>query len=260
MERRDSAGLVTLFAPEEPVAGESMTLGEGTAHHARVRRLQKGTPVRLLDGAGHSAAGSITRIARRMLAVNVQTVSMVEPPPPVHLIVPVADRDRMLWLAEKSVELGATSWRPVAWQRSRSVSPRGEGPNFRFRMRARMIAALEQSGSTWLPAVYPESRPENAIAAAPEGVRVLLDAGGDPVLAAALSSVISPPITLAIGPEGGLEAEERALFTAAGFVPARLADGVLRFETAAIAALALARAVLDTGRNGSWETIASSAG
>jgi 16S rRNA (uracil1498-N3)-methyltransferase len=34
------------------------------------------------------------------------------------LLAPVADRDRMLWLAEKTVELGLTSWRPVVWRRS----------------------------------------------------------------------------------------------------------------------------------------------
>ena len=47
------------------------------------------------------------------------------------------------------------------------------------------------------------------------------------------------PVWLAFGPEGGIEADERRLLDAAGFAPASLADGVLRFETAGIAALAV---------------------
>jgi 16S rRNA (uracil1498-N3)-methyltransferase len=50
------------------------------------------------------------------------------------------------------------------------------------------------------------------------------------------------PLGLAIGPEGGWAAEELHLFTKAGWVAASLGDTILRSETAAIAALAIARA------------------
>ena len=59
----------------------------------------------------------------------------------------------MLWLAEKCTELGATSWRPIEWRRSASVSPRGSGPAFQARLEGRMISALTQSGGAWLPEV-----------------------------------------------------------------------------------------------------------
>ncbi len=44
------------------------------------------------------------------------------------------------------------------------------------------------------------------------------------------------PVTIAIGPEGGFTGEERWSLEAAGFVPVRLGDHILRFETAALAA------------------------
>jgi 16S rRNA (uracil1498-N3)-methyltransferase len=230
----------TFHSPDPLAAGITVTLGEGAAHHARVRRLEVGERVRLTDGAGTIAAGVIVRIAKRQLAVETDAVESREPPSAVHVLVPVADRERMLWLAEKCAELAATSWRPVLWHRSRSVSSRGEGTVFRQKVQARMIAALEQSAGAWLPAIFPEATPERAIAAAPPGTRLLLDAAGDPVLRAGLAS----PVSIVVGPEGGLDPEEREALVGAGFRPVSLGATTLRFETAAVAALAISRAAL----------------
>ena len=240
MERESPQSVATFFAPETPVVGVTMTLGEDAAHHMRVRRLAPSEPIRLTDGAGTIGFGPLTRLSKTQAAVSVETVQAIEPLPEIHLLVPIADRERMLWLAEKSVELGATTWRPVLWRRSRSVSPRGEGIAFQAKVRARMISALEQSGNAWLPVIHPDAPLDRALAAAPEGSRVLLDQGGEPIT----GSRAQAPIILAIGPEGGLDDGEREALLAAGFVPTSIAANILRFETAAIAGLALARAVL----------------
>jgi ornithine carbamoyltransferase len=52
---------------------------------------------------------------------------------------------------------------------------------------------------------------------------------------------------IAVGPEGGMEADEIAAFEAAGFRRVALGRTILRFETAAIAAVAAVRAALGTG-------------
>jgi 16S rRNA (uracil1498-N3)-methyltransferase len=230
----------TFFALEPPVAGASLTLGDDAAHHARVKRLEVGDRVGLIDGAGGLATGRIGRVTKAQLVVDVDSTAVAPLPPQIHLLVPIADRDRMLWLAEKCAELGAASWRPVLWRRSRSVQGRGEGSTFQMKVRARMIAALEQSGNPWLPTLFPEATVERAIAATPAGDRLLLDAAGE----AMGSRPIAAPLALAIGPEGGIEDDERQAFTRAGFVPVAVAPNILRFETAGIAALALARALL----------------
>jgi 16S rRNA (uracil1498-N3)-methyltransferase len=54
----------------------------------------------------------------------------------------------------------------------------------------------------------------------------------------------SQSLALAIGPEGGWTADERQLFDKTGWIAASLGDTILRAETAAIAALAVARAEL----------------
>lgn len=240
MERLGRAGIATFYAPGPYTTGGQVTLGEDAAHHMRVRRVGIGERVVLVDGVGGTAEGTLLSIAKRLAIVEVEVTRTSLALPDVHMIVPVADRDRMLWLAEKCAELGATSWRPLLWRRSRSVTPRGEGPAFAAKLHARLAAALAQSTGAWLPLVYPESTVERVPGTVPEGTRLLLDPDGAPMLERGLVA----PVTIAVGPEGGVEADERERLLASGFAPVSLAGNILRFETAGVAALAIARAHL----------------
>ena len=88
--------------------------------------------------------------------------------------------------------------------------------------------------------MYPDATPERAAASAPPGTRLLLDPDGPPLLSVSLTT----PVTIAVGPEGGVERDERDLLVAAGFAPVSLSGHILRFETAGVGALAVARAAL----------------
>ena len=235
VERADRAALAGVLAPGALAPGRA-ALGEESAHHLRVRRVEVGAAVRITDGQGRLAVGTVAALDKRGAAVDVADVTELPPPAPFHLLVPVGDRDRMLLLAEKAVELGVRSWTPVTWRRSRSVSPRGEGAAFDAKLRARMGAALVQSGGAWLPEVREGIDVADLPAHVGDGDRVLLEAGGRPLFAVAAAGA---PVWIAFGPEGGWDAHERAALADGGFEPASLADGVLRFETAAIAALAV---------------------
>lgn len=241
------------FVTDEPfVAPSTVTLGEEESHHMRVRRLEPGVRVRLLDGQGTRGEGMLTQLAKRHATVAVETADRVEPPPAVHLLVPVADKDRMLWLAEKATELGVTSWRPVMYRRSKHVTPRGEGPTFQQKTRARMAAALGQSGGAWLPTLFPEATVEHAVAALPPGVAVMLDAGAPPLLDVLHAAFVATPptsfppaVTIAVGPEGGFEDSERDPLLAGGFLKGGIGASILRFETAAVAGVSVARAAIE---------------
>lgn len=241
VERSDRAPAVIFFSADAFAPGVPLTLGDEAAQHARVLRIGVGEPVGLRDGHGNAGTGAIARVSKRSVTVDVAEVVQISAFLPVHLMVPVADRDRMLYLAEKCTELAATSWRPVMWRRSRSVGPSGDGPAFQSRLKGRMVAALTQSGGGWLPEVHPSAPIARAIAAAPEGTRLLLDASSPTPL---LSVVMTAPVVIAIGPEGGLDDKERDELIGAGFQPVSLVGGTLRFETAGIAGLALVRAML----------------
>lgn len=240
----DREALAAFFCDDEPLqAGTAISLGEGVVRHLRARRLSVGSRVIVLDGLGHRAHGRVTKLGTTSAVIELAEVLAHLPPPSVHLIVPIADRDRMLWLGEKAAELSATSWRPVLWRRSRSVRPRGEGMTFQGRLRARMVSGLEQSGATWLPQLYPDAPLDRVLTALPGGMRLMLQASAA-VSIAALPS-LAAPVTIAVGPEGGLEAGEVAALSAAHFLPVRLGGNILRFETAALAALAIIRSLLD---------------
>ncbi len=242
VERSDQPVVATFFSPDPFVAGGHVSLGDDAAQHARVLRIGPGERVALRDGGGGAASGVIGRMAKRSLTVDIDNSWEMPAPPPVHMLVPIADRDRMLLLAEKLTELGATSWRPVIWRRSKSVDGRGEGPTFVGRIRSRMISALTQSGGGWLPEIHPSAPIARAIAAAPAGRRLLLDATTSESM---LSVNLDFPLVIALGPEGGLADDERQQMIDGGFTPVRIAPAVLRFETAGIAALAIARALAD---------------
>lgn len=230
------------FVTSDPlVAGAPTTLGEEAAHHLRVRRAEVGDRVGLRDGAGTTAEGTLVRLVKGAATIDVERVEAHPPPPAIHLLVPVADRDRMLWLAEKATELGATSWRPILWRRSRSVANKGEGKTFSAKVRARMEQALGQCGAAWLPSIYPEAPVDRAIAALPaDGTRLVLERA-QPSLA---DVPMTAPVLLAVGPEGGFDVEDRRQLAEAGFAAASIGDSTLRFETAAMAALAVATARL----------------
>ncbi len=241
---RVAAPTVATFVADVALgAGASVTLGEEAAHHMRVRRLDVGEWVALRDGMGRSGEGRLVRLAKAHAVVELSEVREHPAPPPVHLLVPVADRDRMLWLAEKAVEVGVASWRPVLFRRSRSVGGRGEGAAFQQKVRARMLAALAQSEAAWLPDLHPEAPLDRAVAAAPPGARWVCDPDGAPLLDG--SVLPGEAASVAVGPEGGLEPDELDALRAAGFRPAALPGNILRFETAAVVAAALARALVE---------------
>ena len=238
MVGRRTSGVATFFCDGPLEAGRVADLGDSEAHHVRVRRLEAGTHVRLVDGAGTVATGTLERVTKATASVQVEDVSQVPRPGAIHLLAPIGDRDRMLWLGEKATELGLTSWRGVVCKRSRGVSPRGEGEAFHAKLRTRMISALTQSGGAWLPDVLPDAGVDDIIETSAPGAWFLLDGAGDPIL----SSSVTAPLTIAVGPEGGLEDGEREKMVAAGWLPVSLGETTLRFETAGMAALAIARA------------------
>ena len=245
VERSHLSAVATFYAPGEWT--ERLSLDESAAHHAVVKRLSAGDVVRLTSGDGRRATGVIAELGKRRLEVTVDlaSVEQVQALPRIELWAPVADRDRMLMLAEKSVELGVSAWRPVVYARSKSVSPRGEGRAFSDKVRLRQISALEQSGGAWLPELHAEVELQDALdslAPTAVGSRLVLDADGESL--GALVSTLDTPVSIALGPEGGLSEEERAHFIRTGWRPVSLGANVLRFETAAIAAVAVVRSHL----------------
>jgi 16S rRNA (uracil1498-N3)-methyltransferase len=155
-------------------------------------------------------------------------------------------------LVEKAVELGVGVLQPIEFIRSASVADGARSPAFWSKARRRAEAALEQSGGAWLPELrdpssleaFLEDEDESDPATTPTtevATRLLLTPSADRELVQWLTPWTGrSQLTLLVGPEGGLEPSERDAILASGFRAARLGDRTLRFETAAIAAVAVA--------------------
>jgi 16S rRNA (uracil1498-N3)-methyltransferase len=228
--------MITVFIAGD-IQERELELPDDAAQHVRVRRAREKDALRLVNGRGAVGAGSVLEVGKRAVRAVVTQVEQRPRPRALIAIIPVADRDRMLWAAEKCVELQVTRWQPVLYERSKSVSPRGEGEKFAAKVRARMASALEQSGGAWLPEVNAEIEAADAWSIE-AGCRLLFERDGNPVIGA----VTSDTAAIAVGPEGGFERKEIEDALRHGWSKVSLGPATLRFETAIVAAAAVIRA------------------
>lgn len=222
--------------PGSLAEGARVRLPSDEAHHLKVRRASDAERVRLLDGAGTVALGQLDDGADGWHAV-VEHVTQVPEPPPLIVAVGAGDRERFALVVEKATEFGATDVVAVSTERSRSVAGRVR-PDHLERLVGRAVAALKQSGGAWLPRVRGPMAFEEALELGNACQRWLASASDEHVA----PSGVSGPLAVLVGPEGGFTSAERDAALLTGWEPVRLARGTLRFETAAIAALALASA------------------
>jgi len=80
MTVRVSAPVATASARGPFLAGSVVILDEEEAHHLRVRRVEEGTAIRLVDGRGGVATARLS-IERQVLAAHVVATTMVAAPP-----------------------------------------------------------------------------------------------------------------------------------------------------------------------------------
>ena len=226
--------ITVLVRPGSLVQGATVTLEPEEEHHLAVRRAAPDTPVRLLDGEGTRADGRLAQKGRQV-TVLVERVGRETAPAPTVLAVGAGDRDRFGLVVEQAAQLGATRIVPLVTTLTVSVATRLRETHLE-RVRRRARDAIKQCDAAWAPAVEDPVPVSEFLARERSGLAWLADAEG------ARAGAIGPtdPITIAVGPEGGFTPDERAAFGAAGWIPVRLGPHLLRFETAALAALTVA--------------------
>lgn len=226
--------MITLVvAPGHLAPGTLAPVPDEEVHHLRVRRGADAEPVRLVDGRGTMATGTVCWQGREA-TVRVERVERLPAPAPLVLGAGAGDKERFLAVVEKAAELGATLLVPLATERSRSVAS-GVRASHLPRLQRRALEALKQCGAAWAPEVAPPEDLAQFLARDLPAARWLADQEGALPAAGGVGA-----LALAVGPEGGFTDAERAQLRAGGFSPVRLGANILRFETAAIAALTAA--------------------
>ena len=225
----------------QPPAGPEITVRDELAHRiARVLRLPAGTPLDLFTGDGRAWVARIAAVEGSIVRLTVHGEQRHAPEPPTTLLAGLIRLNRFEWLIEKATELGVTAVQPVICAQS-AVRATEIGAARLERWRRITIEAAEQCGRVTVP----DLRPPTPLAAALDGwhgrryVAAEPAHGGAPPLGTLLKDVDEVPVSLLIGPEGGLTPAEVAAASAAGAQSASLGPLVLRAETAALAALAV---------------------
>jgi 16S rRNA (uracil1498-N3)-methyltransferase len=224
--------------------------GDQAAHLIRVLRAQPGMEFDVVAG-GHVWHAVIAGIGGEVVRFNLIAEVEADPALPVTLLLSVYKFDRMEWAIEKVTELGAACVVPVLAQRSEKHLAQAAASRVERWRRVALEASKQARRSDVLriadplplkQAVRQEETAARLVLAEQErsttlhhALREALAAAGDEAL----------PIRMAVGPEGGWTAEEEGMFDAENWKPVSLGPRILRAETAAMAAMAVAAAFLE---------------
>lgn len=221
-----------LYTDSDLIAGVDIVLSTEQSHYiAHVLRTREGHKVRLFNGRDGEWVATVAHIAKKSMTLRIDT--HIKPQPAtaaaMHLAFAPFKKNRMEWMIEKAVELGASDFHPVLTQNT-DIRAMNED-----RIREQIIEAAEQCERLDIPRLHPVQKMDSFLSGWPkdiplfaciermEGPRAPIPAGKAAVI---------------IGPEGGFTAGEKDTL-AARAVPVSLGNNVLRCETAAIKALIL---------------------
>ena len=228
-----------VYTRQDLASGATVTVTGQTARHiTQVLRLRAGARLRIFNGDGNEYSATFIRAGRSEITLDIGKPldTLPEPGLPIRLAQGITRNDRMDLILQKSVELGISEIDPLWMQRSQA-HVHGERLEKRIHhWRGVIASACEQCGRATLPKLLPPVPLPDWIAGdTNDSMRLMLQ----PDSPRALTDLEWPAgtVTLLVGPEGGMNADERTLAAAAGFIGLRLGARILRTETAALAAL-----------------------
>ncbi len=255
---RDDAGMAAydftaprLYIDSPLLAGAILPLDRAQANYLlNVLRRGPQDPVLVFNGRDGEWRAAIGQTGRK--SAELTLLERTRPQPgkaDLHYLFAPLKSARLDYLAQKAVEMGAGTIRPVFTRYTQ-----GEKLNTE-RLRANAIEAAEQCGILAIPDLPQPARLPAALAdLSLERLLVFCDedaAVSDPIeaLKQAADPGAPPPLAVLIGPEGGFAAEERALILERpNTVALSLGPRILRADTAAVVALALVQSVLGDTR------------
>lgn len=222
--------------------GAEVTFPAPQAHQLlRVLRLRPGDHVTALDGSGREYEVEITELRPEVAhgRIVAERHGGGEPRARLFLYQALLKGDAFESVLRRCTELGVSCFVPVLCDRSVAVAP----SQLRLdRWREIVREAAEQSLRSCLPAVS-EPLPFADACRLAEGVRLLLweGAGGRGVREALAATLAAHerPVSLFVGPEGGLAPNELSAARSAGLELVSLGPRILRAENAGTAAVTL---------------------
>lgn len=219
--------------------------GADVNHIKNVLRMKPGEDVRVNDGRGKTYLCCISSYEEQTAVLDIlkELDSDTELPSRIILFQGLPKGDKMEWIVQKAVELGAYSIVPFAAKRS--VVKLDEKKAAKKQARWQLIAkgAAEQSGRGIIPEVSTVRTFAEALGMAGELDVVLvpyeLEEGMKETVRILEEIAPGQSVGIFIGPEGGFEEEEVERAKAAGAHAVTLGKRILRTETAGLTALSI---------------------
>ncbi|HKM86792.1 MAG TPA: RsmE family RNA methyltransferase [Terriglobales bacterium] len=232
----------------DEVTGDTAALvGEHAAHLARVLRAEVGQEFDIATGA-EVRLGTIISICDDRVEFALGSSRAEKAHPKITLALAIFKFDRMEWAIEKCTEIGVARILPVIARRTDAhLAAAAVKRHERWQRIVRQAA--EQSRRSAPPEIAGPVKLKDLAGVLPAGAltRIVLAESLAEFEATRLADILrsssqSQPtdVALAVGPEGGWADEELSWFRKAGWIAASLGDTILRAETAAIVATALA--------------------
>lgn len=219
--------------------------GADVNHIKNVLRMKPGEDVRVNDGRGKTYLCCISSYEEQTAVLDIlkELDSDAELPSRIILFQGLPKGDKMEWIVQKAVELGAYSIVPFAAKRS--VVKLDEKKAAKKQARWQLIAkgAAEQSGRGIIPEVSTVRTFAEALGMAGELDVVLipyeLEEGMKETVRILEEIAPGQSVGIFIGPEGGFEEEEVERAKAAGAHAVTLGKRILRTETAGLTTLSV---------------------
>jgi 16S rRNA (uracil1498-N3)-methyltransferase len=227
-----------LYTPTPLNINQTIHLDDDNAHYVRtVLRLKESAQIVVFNGQGGEYVGTLSEVSRKAVRIHVEQFINRSIESNLNLILGlgISRGDRMDFSVQKAVELGTTQITPLCTARC-VVQFNAEKKSQRLNHWQKIAQhAAEQSGRTIVPNLADIQTLPDWVSQ-PQGLKIFLDPYANTSL-----KQLSPEqntVILLTGPEGGFTDEERQFVIAAGFIPVRLGQRILRTETASLAALA----------------------
>ena len=223
--------------------GETAVITGGDASHiTKVLRMKRGDLAVICDGNGTDMLCRITSASDGAVELEILDRRRSEGEPTVYLRLfqCMPKSDKMDFIVQKAVELGAAEVIPVISKRCVSRPDPKSAEKKRERWQRIADEAAKQCGRGRIPSVGGMIPFDEAVAGfgAADTCGIIFYECGGKRLGEIVSGYVRR-IDVFIGSEGGFEEAEVNLAQAAGITPATLGTRILRCETAPVAAIAV---------------------
>jgi 16S rRNA (uracil1498-N3)-methyltransferase len=222
----------------DEVSGNRAALtGEHAQHLAQVLRAQIGQEFEISTGA-EVRRGRVSSIDPGRVEFELGDAIEHAAVVPVSIALSIFKFDRMEWAIEKCTELGVAEIIPLIAARSeKHLVAASEKRVERWKRIAKQAAEQSRRAS---PLEVADPMKLKDLLAGTAGPRIVLSEVEENVMLKDAVPSDASPLLLALGPEGGWTERELSAFRDAGWTSASLGNTILRAETAAIAAVAIA--------------------